>query len=282
MVDKTKTEKSKRVSMSKRKLAETADGLEVAAALMGLGGAVQVVEGANDLKAAGELADFSSAELASGASHLTRAVDAQIVAERMATLSGAVAEAGVVDMAQGAAMLAASNDVGVMSALVGLMSLEDVDHGLELARLAGELNVVSEIVHGLQMPVLSDFLESRGASLHQMAVNQIRLAGSTRNLAYAMADTSQQITGFGEDEMAEGVARLAVSEGMAERSTELAVGAAMLAEKGIEEVATAAVTSEIAREIAAKGAADIAIGSEQLGAAAATEEFAKALEDKAT
>jgi hypothetical protein len=179
-------------------------------------------------------------------------------------------------------MLATSDDVGVMSALVGLMSLEDVDHGLELARLAGELSVVGDIVQGLQMPILSDFLILRSASLHDMAVKQMRLAGSRRNLALAMAETSEKITGFGEDEIAEGAARLAISEGMAERSTELTVGSAILAEQGLEKIANSAVMGEIAQEITAKGVADVAKGSEALGSAEATDRFAKALEEKAS
>jgi hypothetical protein len=234
------------------------------------------------MQAAADLSTQSAAELAAGASHLTRAVDAQIVADRMATLSGAVAEAGVVDIAQGAAMLATSDDVGVMSALVGLMSLDDVDHGLELARLAGELSVVSEIVQGLQMPILSDFLILRSASVREMAVKQMRLAGSRRNLALVMAETSEKITDFGKGEIAEGAARLAISEGMAERSVELAVGSAILAEEGIEKISNAAVMGEIAQEVAAKGMADVAKGSEALGSAEATERFAKALDEKAS
>jgi hypothetical protein len=34
---------------------------------------------------------------------------------------------------------------------------------MELARLAGELSVVSEVVDVLDMPVLAQFLEARGA-----------------------------------------------------------------------------------------------------------------------
>src|SRR3990172_9177523 len=106
---------SKRVSISKRKLAQTAEDLEVAAVVAGIQGAAQVVEGAEE-----------------------------IVSQRMAKLSETVAVAGVVDMAEGIQMLAASEDVSVMSALVGLMSFEDIEHGLELARLSGEFSAVSQ------------------------------------------------------------------------------------------------------------------------------------------
>jgi hypothetical protein len=175
------------------------------------------LEGPRDALA-GEVVGASARVLAKGASDLTRAVDAAVVSERVATLSQAVGVAGVVDMSQGVEMLASSEDVNVMSALVGLMSLEDVDHGLELARMAGEFSVVSQIVAPLQMPLLTAFLEERSISLHAMAVEQVRQAGSTRSLARAIAATGKQIAGLGENEIAEGVARLAVSEGMAVRS----------------------------------------------------------------
>ncbi|GAI44047.1 unnamed protein product, partial [marine sediment metagenome] len=43
------------------------------------------------------------------------------------------------DVIEGVEMLATSEDVNVLSAMVGLMGAEDLDHGLELARMAGEM-----------------------------------------------------------------------------------------------------------------------------------------------
>ena len=273
--------KSKRVSMSKRKLAEKAEELEVAAIVTSVEGAQLVSQGEAELRAAGEVAAVGAAELAKGASDLTRAVDAEIVADRMARLSKAVEVAGVVDVAEGAEMLAASEDVGVMSALVGLMSYEDAEHGLELARLAGELEAVSQVVEGLQMPMLYVFLSARSERLQEMAVEQIRQAGSTRGLARAMAATGKQLAGMGENEVAEGLARMAVSEGMADRSAELALGGEMLAERGVEELATASAAGVVARIMVAEGTATVEAGAAELGAAAAAEGFAGALEEKA-
>ena len=278
MAEKVKT---KRVSVSKTKLAETASGLEMAAAVTGLDGALQVADGAQQLEAAQEVADLGAVELAAGASNLTRAVDAGIVAERMARLSETVAVAGVVDVAEGADMLAASDDVNVMSALVGLMSLEDAEHGLELARLAGELSAIGQVVEGLQMPLLTVFLAARSVRLQEMAVEQIRQAGSTRSLAHAMAATGQKIADMGENEVAEGMVRMAVSQGMAERSAELAFGSEVLAEQSAQELATAVAARQVAKELREAGVDDMAAGSAELGAAVATGEFAEALNKKA-
>ena len=169
-----------------------------------------------------------------------------------------------------------------MSALVGLMSFEDIEHGLELARLSGEFSAVSQIVDLMQMPVLSSFLAARGERLQEMSVEQIRLAGSTRSLARAMAATGQKIAGMGENEMAEGVARVAFSEGMAERSAALAETSEALAIKGMQEMEQAEEIAYAARDIAAEGAAEVAVGSAALGSAAAAAGFAGELEEKAS
>ena len=50
-----------------------------------------------------------------------------------------MAAAGAEDMAEGAEMILASDDVGAMSAIAALMSAEDVELGLEVARVAGEM-----------------------------------------------------------------------------------------------------------------------------------------------
>ena len=113
-------------------------------------GTQEMVAGLQTLEAARGLARESAGVLASGASNLTRAVDAQIVAERVANLGSVVAAAGTVDLAQGAELLAKSEDVAALSAVVGLMSEDDLERGLELARLAGELQAVGQVVerHG--------------------------------------------------------------------------------------------------------------------------------------
>jgi hypothetical protein len=192
-----------------------------------------------------------------------------------------VASAGVADVAEGAAILAASEDVSVLSAMVGLMSVEDLDHGLELARLSGELQAVGQVINLLQMPVLSAFLAARGGRLQEMAVEQIRQSGSTHSLARALTATGQKIAGMGENEIVEGIARLAVSEGMAERSALLSTEGALLAAKGMEQMVAAGELDLAARAAAAEGAADIAEGSTALGGAAAAAAFASDLEEKA-
>ena len=97
-----------------------------------------------------------------GASDLTRAADAALVAERVQQLSDVVSMAGVMDVEEGVDMLMKGGDVRTMGAIVGLMSREELDRGMELARLAGELSVAGDVVDMLEMPVLAEFLADRG------------------------------------------------------------------------------------------------------------------------
>ena len=128
------------------------------------------------------MARQAAGNLAAGASDLTRAEDALLVAQRVSDLSNVVAVAGVVDMAQGAELLSHSEDVAAMSAIVGLMGEDDLERGLELARLAGELEAVGNVVTRLQMPVLAAFLATRSEQLQESPWIPSCSAGGTRPL----------------------------------------------------------------------------------------------------
>ena len=82
---------------------------------------------------------------------------------------------------------------------------------------------------------------------------------------------------MGEQEVAEGAVRVAVSEAAAERSAELSVASDVLAAKGVDELETAAVAGPVAKEAARTGMAEIAAGAEEMGAGEATEAAAKRL-----
>jgi len=276
----TKTQ-TKRVSVSKQKLAKQADALEGAAIGMGLEGAVGMAEGEETLQAAGDVARLAAAELAVGASKMTRAVDAELVASRMADLSEVVGEAGVVDMAQGAELLADSDDVKTIGAMISLMSAEDLEGGMELARLAGELSAVGLVTERLQMPVLAAFLDARGEQLEQIAVNAILRSSSNRALAQLAMAKGMKIEAMGAEEVAEGLARMVASEAMAERSAELAYTSAVLAEEGVEQMEVGAVAAEVARAGVKVGVAEVAAGASELGAATALDETAEVLRKKA-
>jgi hypothetical protein len=275
-----KPTKSQRVSVSKRKLAATAHEIEQVASAAAIAGEKEALHGAELLEEAEALAAAGAVSLAQGASDLTRAQDEQLMSERMAVLSDVVGVAGVVDIAEGAEMLAASEDVGVLSALVGLMSVDDLEHGLELARLSGELHTARRLVESLKMPVFAAFLAGRATRLHEMSVEQIRVAIATKGVSQLMADTGKQIGSLGENEMEEGIARLKVSEAAAGESAALSKASENLAQQGFEEVVLAGEATRAARAETMEGAAEIATGSAVLGAAVAMDDVATTIKKK--
>jgi hypothetical protein len=275
-----KPTKSRRVSISKRKLAATADEMEGAAIVAAITGEQEVIHGTDHLKEAGDMQAIGTAFVAKGASDVTRAVDEQLVSQRMAVLSDVVSTAGVVDIAEGAEMLAASEDVGVVSALVGMMSREDIEHGLELARLSGELYTTSEILGAMKMPVMETFLTERAARLHEMSVEQIRIAISTDGVSQILSATEQRINTLGENEVEEGMVRLATSEAVLAESAARSKASEDLAVQGIGEMVIGGEISEAARAEAMEGTAAISSGSAVMGAALAMDDMAATLKEK--
>ena len=278
---KSKSTKSPRISMSKRKLNETAEALEEVAVVTAVSGEMEVVDGAGKLEEAADMAASGAVLIGQGASHLTRAQDEKIMADRMAVVSDVVAVAGVIDMAEGAEMLAASDDVNVLSALVGMMSADDLEHGLELARLSGEMQTAGELVEAIKMPVLAEFLTKRSSRLHDMSLEQIRYAISTKAVSQLMADTGKKIEALGENEMEEGVTRLTVSAAVAEESAARARASKELAVQGLGEMVVGTAVGKAARAEAMEGAAEIADGSAAVGAALAMDEVATTFKKKA-
>jgi hypothetical protein len=149
-------------------------------------------------------------------------VSPETMAARLGQLSEVVAEAGIVDVAEGAAMLATSDDIKGISAAVGLMGAEDLESGLEVARTAGELWAASDVVDLLEMPVLAAFLESRGELLQNVAVEIILRASGTRALSQVLTGAGEAVADLGDQEVAEGLVRAVASQVLAEESDELA------------------------------------------------------------
>lgn len=280
MAKTNKPAKSQRVSVSRRKLNDTAGAIEQAAVVAAVAGEQEVIQGAQRLDNAADMAAAGAVIIGKGASDLTKAEDVKLMSERMAVLSDVVSAAGAADVAQGAAMLAASEDVTVMSALVGLMSLDDIEHGMELARLSGEMRTAGDLVDGLKMPVLSIFLAKRAERLHEMSLDQVRLAMSRRAVSEVLASAGQKINALGENEMDEGVTRLTVSAVVSEESAAYSKASGELAAQGMEEILMGAEVGKAARQEAMESAAEISTGSAVVGAALAMDEVANSLKKK--
>lgn len=275
MAEKAKT--TKRAPAKKSSAAKAAAELENVAVGTALEGAEDALDGLDDLDVARGAARIGVAEVGLAASDLTRAEDAALVAARVAQLSQVVGAAGEADIAQGAEMLATSEDIDVMAAVVGLMGEEDLERGLELARLSGELETVGEVMERMGMPVLAAFLADRGEILQDIAVEVVLRLGSTRALAQALAASGADIAALGRNEVGEGLVRIVAAEEAAAASDALAETSDELAERGVEGMMVAGAALGVAKKKARQGVAEIAEGAAELGAAAAEADIAEAV-----
>ena len=178
-------------------------------------------------------------------------------------------------------MLAASDDIATISDIVGVMSEGDLEHGMKLARLSGELRAAGEIVNRLEMPILTKFLHGRSITLDNLAVNAVLRSSSTRVLSAAIAATGNNVADLSAREVAEGVVRMAASDALATRSEELGVEAIETAMTGVDELAAADELGQASRAAAAQGVAETATGSAELGAAAVEGAIADSMKDEA-
>jgi hypothetical protein len=158
------------------------------------------------------------------------------------------------------------------------MSADDLERGMKLASIAGQLLATSNVISTLGMPVIASFLEDKGEELQELASDVLLRSGASRALATAMAETGAEVGELGVGEVAHGIGRMAEAEELEFQSELLQDAGEQLTEQGLEEVVASEDMREAAKEIRAEGVAEVAAGAEEVGEAEATEAVAEALE----
>lgn len=246
---------------------EERNEIELAGDVAEEAGIVDVAAGLEAVTDAGALEEISREELAEASNEITHGLDELEAAERASLMSEAVAEAGVVDVMEGAEMMSAAEEIEDLSMMLALMNEEDLLWSMDLAGISGQLQVAGDVVADLDMPVLADFLRDRGDVLRQMAAESIFQYTATRGIASALAEAGEGVEELGANEIAEGLTRLAVAEGLAEGSEELIDEGLADVAAGMEELDESQLLDEVAGDVAAEGIGEVAQGSAELGAA---------------
>lgn len=171
-------------------------------------------------------------------------------AARVSQLSEVTAAMGERDMAQGEEMLETSENITALGQAVRLLSADELQHGLALAGLAGQLATASDVVDSLAMPVLAEFLSRSSRQLRGLAVDDLLRARGTRELAQEIRRSGSQVASFGSTEMAEGLLRMAASKGFADESVAMASTGAEQVAEGLAELALAQGAKEAAQTLA--------------------------------
>lgn len=165
------------------------------------------------------------------AAQLTRGQDALYSAEQRARLSELVEIAGETDIDQGTEMISAASDVALMNAAIATLNEDDLADAMEIASISGELAVLADVVAEMELTIISDFLFQRSERLRELSSANMMRFGSMRALVEGIEDSSGDLAEMGDDELAEGMARLELAEAaMANSEAMAAVGESMIAD----------------------------------------------------
>jgi hypothetical protein len=181
----------------------------------------------------------SQAVAASSQEDLAAGIEAIASAEAVAELSRALGQAGVEEILAGRRVLRVSQDVASESLAVRALSEEDLSIGLSLAGIAGQLRSLTGAVERLGPRIVAGVLESKGEQLERLADAVMARSAATAGLGRTLAQTSLAAAQLGDAEVAEGRARLSVSEWEAQESQDLAGEGLGLMAWGITEAVAA-------------------------------------------
>jgi hypothetical protein len=265
-------------SGGKNKAKDTAAVAAAVADAEAIDGAARVADGMDAVAAAADAAAAGRDAVTQGASDLTRGTDELLVADRVGALADVVAVAGITDVEEGAELIATSEDIAVLGAVVRAISQDDLDRGMQVARISGEMSAVAIVVSRIGMPVLAAFLEDRAEELLDVSVDAIVRAGGTRAVSRALADAGERVEILGENEEAEGLARLVVADDLIQGSDELAEAGAADSFLGYQEMEVGEEVRQDAVDDGAAGLAEAGQGMEELGSAGALADVADQLE----
>ena len=164
------------------------------------------------LDAASDAAGDTVLLAAEGAADVTRGEDELQASEALGDLSDIAEAKGVRDVAAGAITLDAAEDAAAVGALMAAVTADDLDRGMLLASLSGQLRVASDVVDLMHMPVLSGFLGVKGRQLRGLAVNEIGSAMAAAALAQGMDAMADRLAALGLGEVAAGLQELETAD----------------------------------------------------------------------
>ena len=133
--------------------------------------------------------------------------------------------------------------------MVASLNADDLEDTMEIASISGEIAVISDVLAELDMETMSDFLLSRSMRLRELAVDNIMRYGAIRALTETMEDVEAEIAELGENEMAEGSARLDLADAAAASSEAMAAAGEEMIAEGLATLAAAQGALDAAEEL---------------------------------
>ena len=200
---------------------------------------------------------------AAGAADLTRGEDELQASEALSDLSDVAAATGVRDAAAGAITLGAAEDAAAVGALMAAVTADNLDRGMLLASLSGQLRVASDVVDLMNMPVLSEFLGVKGRQLRGLAVNEIGRAMAAAALAQGMDAMADRLAALGLGEVAAGLQELEAADVLLDARDAAASAGVRTAAEGVAELSAARAEAGATRQLTGAGVVMVAQGAEE-------------------
>jgi hypothetical protein len=211
---------------------------------------------ASDLAAAADAAVTAVVESAEAADDATRVEDESTVAATYSALSEAAAQRGSRDAAQGAATFSMADEVAAGGEIAAALSSDEFRRGMELAGIAGQVQVAAELLGTSGQPTLAAFLGHASHQLRGLAVGAIGRATEGAVVAHGAQHLAGRLATLGLTEMDEGRDEYASSVALGAASAEMAAEAVQSAAAGAVELAAAAAMGGLAEALATEGADD--------------------------
>ena len=208
---------------------------------------------AEELAAAESVAAATVGEAVEGAADVTRGEDEAAAAATYSALSDAAEQRGSRDAAQGAATLSMAEEVAAGGAVAAALSSDEFRRGMELAGIAGQVQVAAELLQGVGQPALAAFLARTSQQLRVLAAGALSRATEGAVVAHGAEHLAGRLAALGLTEVAEGRDEYATSAALGIASAEMAAEAVASAAAGAAELAAATAMGGLAEALANGG-----------------------------
>jgi hypothetical protein len=189
-------------------------------------------------------------EAAVGAADITRGEDEAAAAATYSALSHAAARRGARDAAEGAATLDIADEVAAGGALAAALSSDEFRRGMDLAGIAGQVQVAADLVRAVGQPTLAAFLGRTSHQLRVLATEALSRASEGAVVAHGAEHLAGELAALGLTEMGEGRAEYASSDALGAASAEMAAAAVRSVAEGAAELAAATAMGGMAQTVA--------------------------------
>lgn len=209
---------------------------------------------ADELAAAVDAEAAAVVEAVEAAADVTRADDEASTAATYSALGEAAALRGTCDAAQGAATFSMAEEVAAGGEVAAALSGDEFRRGMELAGIAGQVQVVAELLQTTGQPTLAAFLGRASHQLRALAVGAIGRATEGAVVAQGAEQLAGRLAALGLTEMGEGREEYASSAALGAASAVLTAQAERSAAAGAAELGAATAMGGPAEALVTDGA----------------------------